>query len=179
MKNQYEVRGDIVVIFLKRKNGEVLETIIDTEDLEKANSFRNTWFAHWDKKKKSYYAQGIFYQKGKYKYTSLHRWLLNEPLGKEVDHINHDTLDNRRLSNLRAITHAENMQNYKGPYCDNLTGFRGVEWRKDNKKWRSRGKLNGKNINIGHFDNLEDAIKVRKEWELKNMPFSADGKKAS
>lgn len=42
----------------------------------------------------------------------LHRFLMNPPDGFEVDHINHDTLDNRR-SNLRCVTHKENMRNGK------------------------------------------------------------------
>ncbi len=44
--------------------------------------------------------------------VSLHRFLMNPPNGMEVDHINRDTLDNRR-SNLRIVTHAENMKNGK------------------------------------------------------------------
>lgn len=40
----------------------------------------------------------------------MHREIANCPPGKEVDHINHDTLDNQR-ENLRCCTRAENMAN--------------------------------------------------------------------
>lgn len=40
----------------------------------------------------------------------LHRFLMDSPEGLIVDHINHQTLDNRR-ENLRVVTHSENMKN--------------------------------------------------------------------
>lgn len=40
----------------------------------------------------------------------MHRLITGAPKGKDVDHVNHDTLDNRR-ANLRVGTHFENMQN--------------------------------------------------------------------
>lgn len=42
----------------------------------------------------------------------LHRIVINAPPEYEVDHINHDTLDNRRI-NLRLVTHKGNMENGK------------------------------------------------------------------
>ena len=40
----------------------------------------------------------------------LHRFIMDEPAGMEIDHINGDRLDNRRL-NLRVVTRRENSQN--------------------------------------------------------------------
>jgi HNH endonuclease len=42
----------------------------------------------------------------------MHRLITNCPAGQEVDHVNHDTLDNRR-GNLRVGSHKENMENGK------------------------------------------------------------------
>ena len=61
------------------------------------------------------------------KYTGrlelMHRRIMNAPKGKVIDHINSNTLDNRR-ENLRVCSQKENMQNLRsGP---NKTGFRGV-----------------------------------------------------
>ncbi|MBQ2348402.1 MAG: HNH endonuclease, partial [Clostridia bacterium] len=40
----------------------------------------------------------------------LHRFLMNPTSREEVDHINHNTLDNRK-SNLRIVTTAQNQMN--------------------------------------------------------------------
>ncbi len=49
---------------------------------------------------------------GKKRTVSLHRLLMGEPKGMQVDHINGNTLDNRR-SNLRVVTASENQKNGK------------------------------------------------------------------
>jgi len=56
----------------------------------------------------------------------LHRLVANTPEGMFTDHKNHDKLDNR-ASNLRIVTHRENMSNYKGA--------RGYAWDKSKNKW--------------------------------------------
>ena len=95
----------------------------------------------------------------------LHRELFNsEDIdGKVVDHINGNPLDNRR-QNLRVCTVAENNRNNKGR-SQSTSGVTGVAWR--NNKWRARIKINHKDIHLGVFDNKEDAIKARKEAEVK------------
>lgn len=76
-------------------------TVIDSDDLTLVSARK--WCAYKTK-------WGDFYARSRG--VSLHRFLTNPPNGLEVDHINHDTLDNRR-SNLRVVTHAENMRNGK------------------------------------------------------------------
>lgn len=55
----------------------------------------------------------------------LHRVVLNEPEGLQVDHINEDKLDNRRC-NLRAVTQSQNIHNQSRPRSDSGTGIRNV-----------------------------------------------------
>lgn len=43
MKNDYEIRGDITAIFIKNKNVGVLETIVNTSDLERLIDFGASW----------------------------------------------------------------------------------------------------------------------------------------
>jgi hypothetical protein len=71
-----------------------------------------------------------------------------------IDHKNRDKADNR-WSNLRAVTCAENQQNIIAPRKDNTIGFRGV-YRYGNK-FRAKINLNGKQIHLGTFINLQDA----------------------
>ena len=78
--------------------------VIDLEDVEKCKNYK--WFLSFDEILNSFYVKT-----SKYPY-SLHRVIMNCPKGFVVDHINHNTLDNRK-ENLRICTHAENMKNRK------------------------------------------------------------------
>ena len=162
MKNSFEVRGDLVAIFLNRRDGSVLEAIIDRADLERAKAFRLKWGPQWCPKTKS------FYVVGQRNTVFIHRWLTSCPEGLEVDHINHDTLDNTR-KNLRIVSCLENKQNLKGN-SRNKSGFRGVHWNKACRKWRVQVAVNGKNIDFGLFDSLERAAEVAHQARVKLMP---------
>lgn len=82
-----------------------------------------------------------------------------------VDHINHDKSDNRK-KNLRICTQSENSKNVKARK-NNTSGYIGVSWDKNRNKWHSQITFNRKCINLGRFENIEDAIAARKEAEKK------------
>lgn len=92
----------------------------------------------------------------KQKQFSIHRMLMGDPEGKQVDHINHDTLDCRR-ANLRVATCSQNQLNRKGRQKNNTTGFRGVIWRKDRSKFIARIKVGGVLKHIGSFSSADAA----------------------
>lgn len=168
MKNKYEVRGDITVIFLRRRNGEIIETIIDTVDLPIVMFFQGTWFATCDSRHHGIHYAGIKIQRVRY---LLARILLDAPKGLVVDHKNHDTLDNRR-SNIRIVTIAENGQNLK--LCrSSTTGIRGVCYEKDTNGWRVYMQVGGKKYSK-RCKTLKEAeisaIQARKD----SMPFSQE-----
>jgi len=96
--------------------------------------------------------------------TCMHRLIMNAPRHLFVDHINHDTMDNR-VSNLRICTHQENSRNKKK--VKNESGHTGVILDKRRNKWQARIKVDYKHIFLGYFDDIEDAIKARKEAEIK------------
>jgi hypothetical protein len=79
--------------------------------------------------------------------------------GNEIDHINHVTNDNRWI-NLRPATRKENGRN-KGLHKNNKSGFCGVSWIKSIKKWYANIEVNGKAINLGHYDLIIDAVIAR------------------
>ncbi len=63
----------------------------------------------------------------------MHRIIMQAGEGQQVDHINHDTLDNRRR-NLRICSAAENSWN-RPNMKPNMTGYRGVNFRKARGKY--------------------------------------------
>lgn len=53
----------------------------------------------------------------------------------------------------------------KKPTKANKSGIVGVNWDKSRNKWQASIKLRGHRYNLGRFDDIEDAIAVRKEAE--------------
>jgi hypothetical protein len=175
MRNDYEVRGDVTVIFMKSRKGVVRETLIETISLAKAISFPGSFAAVLNTYTNSYYAVGnLKNSEGVFKGKSLHRWLLDAPKGLEVDHINHETLDNR-LSNLRMVTKKENQQNRRSANSNNnSSGLRGVWFDKRNQKWRAHAKLDGRKVHIGYYDTMEEANIAATEYRAHNMKKSLE-----
>lgn len=83
---------------------------------------------------------------------TLHRLLMGNPKGLEIDHRNLDKLDNRK-NNLRTCTHSENSRNRKVK-SNSKTGYKGIHKEKNSDKWRVR--INRKHI--GYFNELNHAI---------------------
>lgn len=82
-----------------------------------------------------------------------------------VDHINGIPYDNRK-SNLRVISQLNNMKNQK-LRLNNKSGIKGVHFNKSNNKWCARININNKRIILGYYNNIDDAIKERKNAEKK------------
>lgn len=88
------------------------------------------------------------------------------PDGKEVDHINHNRLDNR-ISNLRLVTRQTNLRN-QSQYKNNTSGATGVCYDKNSNKWRAHITIDGVTKSLGRYNDLESAISARKAAELEN-----------
>lgn len=89
----------------------------------------------------------------------MHRFLLDPPPKMVVDHINGNKLDNRR-SNLRITTCAKNCLSRHVLHPRNTSGYNGVCWHKEKKKWRASIKINYRQTFLGYFDDIEEAAKV-------------------
>lgn len=83
----------------------------------------------------------------------------------DIDHINGNRSDNR-IENLRAVDRSGNMKNASIPK-DNTSGHIGVSWSSTRNKWCAYISSGKKRIPLGRFVNIEDAIKARKEAEIK------------
>ena len=85
----------------------------------------------------------------------MHRMILNAPNGLDVDHVNGDSLDNRR-ANLRLCTRSENNMN-RGVQCNNSSGYKGVTWNKRKNKFCAQIRKEKRHYHCGYFDKPKDA----------------------
>lgn len=125
------------------------KVFIDEEDYDKVKNFnywysyRGTGYAH-----RSYYKY-LGLNKRKQTIISLHHDILGKKKGKVVDHINRNTLDNRKC-NLRFCDTSENHMN-KSLQKNNTSGYKGVSYHKKDKRFRAKINFKGKHITIGGF----------------------------
>lgn len=77
----------------------------------------------------------------------------------EIDHID-QCKHNNRINNLREVESSENKQNIAW-FSHNTSGHKGVTWHKANQKWQAQIKVRGKNVYLGTFLTIEDAVKAR------------------
>lgn len=87
-----------------------------------------------------------------------------EPID-QIDHINGDPKDNRWL-NLRECYDYQNKQNLSLK-ANNTSGFTGVWWHYQNKKWCAEIKTKGKKYHLGSFDTPQEAYKAYLKAKLK------------
>jgi hypothetical protein len=95
----------------------------------------------------------VFHYKTR-KSTGLSRLLMSPPDDMVVDHINGDTLDNRR-SNLRVVTSAQNAANSRPR--GGTSRYKGVAWNEEKQQWTSRLTAFGVRYFLGYFDNEDEA----------------------
>lgn len=162
MKKKYNeiITKENYSIMIVKHKGKILEVLIDNEDVEKIVSV-GSWHAILDKTLQipSFYIAHRFSNKNGKGVYKLHRLIMNCPRDKVIDHINHNTLDNRK-SNLRICTHFENQQNLRS--CK--SGYTGVYFCSKKNRWGANISKNGKRITTD-FKTKEEAIKWRKQKE--------------
>lgn len=164
--NKYKICEEYTIIYLEKRNGEIIETIIDTEDLEKLAKQDLSWNAAYDPKMGQYYAQstehlGMIDGKQKAKTKQLAREIMDAKEGEYVDHKDHNILNNRKY-NLRIAKGAENTKNRKGKNSNNKSGYRNVFWNKKSNSWEVHLQVNGKDKRLGKFNDVHEAGKYAK-----------------
>lgn len=143
---------------LTKRGKQVAVALVDASDYNLLKDYR--WKLHTNG-----YAMRNVWVDGVASIEYMHRVITQATKGKVVDHINHNTLDNRK-SNLRLCEHRENMRNTKLSK-NSTSGYTGVVWHKTQSSWQARIRLNYKTIFLGYYNNLEDAVKARKLAEKK------------
>lgn len=134
--------------------GNVLETFkLDLEDVKYLNN--NKWRVTYKGKSKSPYlvtGHTIYF----------HRLIMGDP-NCEVDHINRNTLDNRK-SNLRFASRQEQMFN---TLKSNKTGIKGIYYNENrpNKPWHCEIRYNGKRFYSPQCKTKEEAAYYRYLYE--------------
>ncbi len=81
----------------------------------------------------------------------------------QIDHINHDRLDNR-ICNLRETDNTGNSMN-KTMRTANTSGATGVYWHKAAGKWRAFITVGYKQIHLGLHADFDAAVVARKDAE--------------
>src|SRR5678816_3941961 len=135
---------------------------VDETDWEELR--QHTWYAQWAPGTRSFYAvrqtPGL---KRRQQTECMHRRIVNlKPGGGlQVDHINHDTTDNRR-ENLRTVTHRANHGNRR---LQSLYGV-GVSFDANcrHRPYRALAQVDNRMQYIGMFATSEEAQAARKAW---------------
>lgn len=123
-----------------------LVALVDDEDYDSVGAFK--WHVVG---KRTIYARRDF---GTDQYVLMHRAIIGAVDGQAVDHVNGNTLDNRR-ANLRIATAAENCMNRKRR-SDCKSRFKGVRFCDRSKcgrqdRWTARIQTGGKRATVGSF----------------------------
>lgn len=136
--------------------------IVDPKDkwrLEQGWSFDGKYF-------KKYFEKTIDGKRKRWvKY--LHREVVNASDGQIVDHINGNSLDNRR-QNLRIASKSLNA--FNSDKAKGRSGIRNVVWSSQQDKWQVKMTLNGKTKHFGFYQNLKEAsaVALKAKRELLN-----------
>ena len=142
-----------------RKHEIIAHALVDDEDYQRVMDF-GPWCLT-GKAGNKYVGKTLYLGKtdgrDQFRLQLLSRFLMGNPVGKEIDHRDGNFLNNQK-SNLRAGTHTENMSNAK-LRKDNKSGAKGVFFRRETRKFRVKIGVDRKQIQGGQFDTLEEATR--------------------
>jgi len=132
------------------------EVLLDLEDWDKIKEYR--WNVIKNHNTDIFYATTNIKIGGKWKMVQMHRFIMNAPKGKIIDHFDKNSLNNQK-KNLRICTYIENNRNAR-LRKDNKTGYRGVHYCKKSKKYKAQLSLIGRKIYLGLFISPEKAYEA-------------------
>jgi hypothetical protein len=163
--NEIIIKENYAEMIIKSPKYGIKKTIFDLEDVEKIKKLDYCWFLRYDNY--NFYVCAFDSKVvNNRKQISLHRILTDCPSNRVVDHINHNTLDNRK-ENLKVCTQLQNVRNQDRLRKDNKSGYRYIYWHKRDNKWI---------VQILHKEvfrtkNFDDAINFRDKWLKENGEY--------
>ena len=133
-------------------------SLVDDIDYDFLNQFK--WSARKAHTGDFYAIRNSLSENGKRHTIYMSRQILGLEIKdiRQTDHINQNTLDNRR-GNVRICTHQQNNRNRKS-FSNTTSQFKGVHWEKQRGKWRAQITMNGKHKHLGYFDFEIDAAEA-------------------
>lgn len=131
--------------------------IVDPEDFERLN--KHKWYVQ--RTKQMFYAvrRAKGHERAKGQIVWMHRSILPPPEGMCIDHINNNSLDNRK-ANLRLATPAQNARNRRKMAVKTSSKYKGVSYHAGQRKWCAAIRVNGQYKYFGLFQNEIDAAKA-------------------
>lgn len=171
--NEYIINGEETTILIKRKNKEIVEMIIDTEDLLLLQSYNRAVQVMWNNNTKTYYARFYIYDgikdgKVRYKVLYIHRLLVD---AKEDDYVDHKDLNslNNRKKNLRITQNSPNLKHRLDANSNNKSGYRSVHWIEKLQKYIVQLTIDGVNTKLGEFEpnELDQAVEFANKMRQK------------
>lgn len=160
--NDYNIIDDIVYIQLSNCDDITTVNIDKWENIDFIREF--CWFKDSQGYASAPVPSGMQSKFGK-KTVKLHQLICPCEDGYEPDHRDRNKLNNT-TANLMQTTHSLNNHNKDKPKT-NTSGVKGVGWHKAANKWIAQITVNDQHIYLGLFANKEDAIKARKDAEIK------------
>ncbi len=137
--------------------------LVDDEDYDRLMEHSWAWVpATSSKSNKGYAVRKGSKRKGEPRTVQMHREILGiirENDGVFVDHINLNSLDNRKV-NLRLVGIQANSFNRPKPIMDCTSKYKGVMRRANQTKWTARIKFNGRHVELGSYETEEIAASV-------------------
>jgi hypothetical protein len=141
------IEGDVAYVTLTQG----YEAIIDAADTPLVEGVN--WYANVHRN--TVYCVNRSQNETKKTTIRMHRVIMGDPDGFQIDHIDGDGLNNRK-SNLRLATRSENARNRR-INKNSTSGLKGAFWVESRKRWRAEIKADGKKINLGYFNTPEAA----------------------
>jgi hypothetical protein len=158
--NKLDDKGEYVEIIIESKPFGTIRTKIDKDDIDKVCA--QTW-AVYNSNGHALYAITRWRERdGTMGGCSLHRYIMNPPDGYIVDHINFDTLDNRK-SNLRVVDSVFSNV-YRREFRNNKSGHKNVHWCKSHKRWKVYFRCKNHGSFIDKNEAIEHAKIVRDDY---------------
>ena len=135
--------------------------IVDDDMYDFLNQWK--WFARTGDEKVFYACRTVYVMpvdgKRKAALWHMHRIVAETPDGMVTDHINGNTLDNRR-ENLRVCMPNQNVKNMQKSTRPLSSPYKGVSFHKQSGKWQASIKTEYKQKWLGNFENQLDAAKA-------------------